>query len=58
MVPSLPLLYCASSVSVKENPDRKEKNVSILCAIQLILERVHLVAKYSIINLKSNFALI
>ena len=25
MVPSLPLLSCESSVSVKENPDRKEK---------------------------------
>ena len=25
MVPSLPLLSCASSVSVKENPDRKKK---------------------------------
>ena len=26
MVPSLPLLSCESSVSVKENPDRKKKN--------------------------------
>ena len=25
MVPSLPLLSCKSSVSVKENPDRKKK---------------------------------
>ena len=25
MVPSLPLLSCESSVSVKENPDRKKK---------------------------------
>ena len=25
MVPSIPLLSCASSVSVKENPDRKKK---------------------------------
>ena len=25
MVPSLPLLSCGSSVSVKENPDRKKK---------------------------------
>ena len=25
MVPSLPLLLCESSVSVKENPDRKKK---------------------------------
>ena len=28
MVPSLPLLSCESSVSVKENPDRKKKIVS------------------------------
>ena len=27
MVPSLPLLFCASPVSVKENPDRKKKTV-------------------------------
>ena len=26
MVPSLPLLSCESSVSVKENPDRKKNN--------------------------------
>ena len=26
MTPSLPLLSCESSVSVKENPDRKKKN--------------------------------
>ena len=26
MVPSLPLLPCESSVSVKENPDRKKQN--------------------------------
>ena len=26
MVPSLPLLSCELSVSVKENPDRKKKN--------------------------------
>ena len=26
MVPSLPLLFCELSVSVKENPDRKKKN--------------------------------
>ena len=28
MVPSLPLLSCESSVSVKENPDRKKKYVN------------------------------
>ena len=28
MVPSLPLLSCESSVSVKENPDRKKKLIS------------------------------
>ena len=27
MVPSLPLLSCESSVSVKENPDRKKKKI-------------------------------
>ena len=27
MVPSLPLLSCESSVSVKENPDRKKKYI-------------------------------
>ena len=27
MVPSLPLLSCESSVSVKENPDRKKKSI-------------------------------
>ena len=32
MVPSLPLLSCESSVSVKENPDRK-KNYST-CTLQ------------------------
>ena len=31
MVPSLPLLSCESSVSVKENPDRKKKNTQKLC---------------------------
>ena len=34
----------------------KVKNVSMLCAIQLIFEWEDLLAKYSIINLKSNFA--
>ena len=27
MVPSLPLLFCESSVSLKGNPDRKEKDI-------------------------------
>ena len=30
MLPSLPLLSCESSVFVKENPDRKNKRVSLL----------------------------
>ena len=30
MVPSLPLLSCESSVSVKENPDRKKKKDKFL----------------------------
>ena len=34
----------------------KVKNILIKCAIQLIFEWVHLLANYSIINLKSNFA--
>ena len=34
----------------------KVKNILIQCAIQLIFEWVHLLANYSIINLKSNFA--
>ena len=29
MVPSLPLLFCESSVSVKENPDRKKYCLSV-----------------------------
>ena len=36
MAPSLPLLSCESSVSVKENPDREKKNTLKLL---LILDR-------------------
>ena len=38
MVPSLPLLSCESSVSVKENPDRKKKKNSDLLPMALSLE--------------------
>ena len=37
MVPSLPLLSCELSVSVKENPDRKKNKKKLLMVIlQLI----------------------
>ena len=35
MVPSLSLLSCESSVSVKENPDRKKKQLSLNDSHQL-----------------------
>ena len=33
MVPSLPLLSCELSVSVKENPDRKKKKKDARCVL-------------------------
>ena len=34
MVPTLPLLSCESSVSVKENPDRKKKNATVSSLVE------------------------
>ena len=38
MVLSLPLLSCESSVSVKENPDRKKKIIFKICYKSFIQE--------------------
>ena len=40
MVPSLPLLSCESSVSVKENPDRKKSFIYRLISLLFNLDKV------------------
>ena len=55
MVPSLALLSCDSSVSVKKNPDRKKKafrNVSSFALSPLILS---LMVKFKIQNFLGSF---
>ena len=49
MVPYLPLLSCESSVSVKENPDRKKKKkVSVFCFF-FVKSRVHFTRKLVVV---------
>ena len=40
MVPSLPLLSCESSVSVKENPDRKNKIIRALAKVLILTTEI------------------
>ena len=58
MAPSLPLLSCESSVSVKENPDRKKKkkkNLGIFKTHRRILEFFWLPGLYEdIVNFNCN----
>ena len=63
MVPSLPLLSCESSVSVKENPDRKKKKTitfddrdppSINSHVKHLINEKNIIYKNYLKNSKTN----
>ena len=51
MVPSLPLLSSESSVSVKENPDRKKK-VTMIFIFFIVLKRL-VITKNSVVKIQN-----
>ena len=57
MVPSLPLLSCELSLSVKENPDRKKKKKDLLNEGQSLAFYKHVIYINFVMNFKiSGFA--
>ena len=54
MVPSLPLLSCESSLSVKENPDRKKKHTRIHTQATLKMGEGRFFSKYFVQDCRTN----